>query len=110
MKYLRINLADITGKDADVAGTGNFIHFFIREDLGDKLLPGAYIHKKKIDESWIVIQCENDDRPAAIQGGLEVIGRSKLGRKIRNQANSKLPSTGKYGVYRFVPPKSQGEE
>jgi hypothetical protein len=103
--FLLVNLCDLDYLRMPVFG--NALTLMIREDLGDRLLPGAWIRESgKVDEMYVIVEA-TAERAEAIAGGLEVIGKRKMGRRVRTETRAKVP-TGK--GWRHVPEGEQRGE
>ncbi len=73
---------------------GTMLNLFVNEELGDQRLPGAvYNPKSAVDQLFIVVECQNDARPEAIRDALELIGKEKIGRKIRTRITAGHPTS-----------------
>lgn len=87
--YLWVNLADL-----DVLGSvgclGSPLVFMICEDRGDRLLPGAYAQRERLDEVYVLVEC-TPERCDAIKGGMELVSSRKIGRRIRMRETENLP-------------------
>jgi len=55
---------------------------------------GAYIGKAAVDEMYLVYLVEDDKRVEAMPDMYEMIGKRKLGRKIRTRLTAKIPGAG----------------
>ena len=84
LTYLLINMSDL--ERFDIPGWRRFV----RPELGDKLLDGAYIMGKDLDDAGLAVSC-TDARAAAIIGGLELLSRRKG--KVRCKQVGKLPKS-----------------
>ena len=83
--YLFINVADIS--QAGTTPMGSPILWFVRPELGDKILSQGLYNPDRIDEMFIVIE-SSDDRIKAINDAIGLIGPIKLRRKIRTIVKS----------------------
>ena len=88
---LWVNLSDLV--DVGMASPmGSPLFLMIRADLGDELLPyTVYKPGGAVDRVYFVIQC-TENRAQAIQGGIELIGRCRLGRKVRTRLTRGEPT------------------
>lgn len=95
--YLWVNLPDLS-----VIGTigpfGSPLNMMVQSDLGDELLPGGAYDHNSVDHNYVLVHCA-PERAEAIQGGLEVIGKTKLRRKLRTRITAKLPTNGKWRTF-----------
>jgi hypothetical protein len=90
MMHLWINLMDLDSVGR-VGAFGSPLNLMIRKDLGDELLPGAYYKPSgNLDDNYVVVKT-TDDRAEAIGGALELIGKKKIGRKIRMRTTVNPP-------------------
>lgn len=88
--YLWINLCDLHGIGR-IGGVFSPLKMMVQERLGDKLLDGSFWSAKRaLDDVFVVVEC-TEERSQALQGGLEVIGNRKLGRKIRTRTTKNPP-------------------
>lgn len=87
--YLWVNLSDLSmlGK---IGAFGSPLNLMIRSDLGDELLAGAVLHPNRLDDTFVIVQA-TPERCEAIQGGIELAGERKLGRKIRTRITKNMP-------------------
>jgi hypothetical protein len=94
--FLLVNLTDLDYLRMPVFGSA--LSLMIREDLGDRLHPGAYMRiAGRVDDVVVVVEA-TPERATAIKDALELIGERKIGRKIRTEIRTGLP-TGKNWRY-----------
>lgn len=88
--YLWVNLSDIT-EVGIIYPLGSPLFVMVRPSLGDKLLTYlAYKSGGAVDRIYFVIRC-TEERALAIRDGIELIGRHKLGRKVRTRLTKREP-------------------
>jgi hypothetical protein len=91
--YLLVNLCDLDYVKMPVFG--NALNLMILPEQGDKLLPGALMNTDRVDEMYVVVE-STKERAEAIAGGLEVVGKRKMGRAVRTMTRAKLPTGQKW--------------
>ena len=88
--YLWVNLMDLHSVGT-IGPFGSPLNLMIKQDLGDELLPGAYYQPKgNLDDNYVVVAA-TEDRAKAIGDALEMIGKRKIGRKIRMRTTVNPP-------------------
>jgi len=70
---------------------GSFINLMICPEAGDRLLDGAVMKRGgALDENYIIIET-TQERVDALVPAIELVGRKKIGRKIRTRTTVNLP-------------------
>jgi len=88
--YLWVNLCDLQAIGL-IGGVFSPLKMMVQESLGDRLLDGVFWSvKQAMDNIFVVVEC-TEQRAEDMQGGLEVIGQRKLGRKIRTKTTKRPP-------------------
>ncbi len=88
-KYLLINLYDLSSLGT-VGPLGSPLNLMVRPELGDTLNTNTTIYKGPNADDEFVIFESSQERCLAVQAGLELIGKRKIGRKIRTFLRSRL--------------------
>ena len=88
--YLLVNILDLDllGK---IGPLGSPLNLMIQEHLGDRMLPGGVYSKSRLDDCFFIVEC-TEERATAIEGALHVIGKRKIGRKIRTLQYKNIPN------------------
>jgi hypothetical protein len=97
--YLWVSLPDVCDLSvySPIPDTLNPLDLMVLRELGDDLLPGAYIKREIVlledfaEAAYFVIECSSD-RAAAIKGGMEAIGKRKLGYPARTRTTERPPN------------------
>ena len=86
-QLLLINLCDLS--DLGTLGPlGSPLNLILRPE--DELLPGAYYRRSVLDQNFVVVRT-SPERARLLSEGLNVIGRRKMGRKVRTSMRKRLP-------------------
>ena len=91
--HLAVNLADLSGLGT-LGSLGSPLNLMLREDLGDELLPGAWQPTGGVLDGAVILVRTTRERAEDLMGGLEVVGKRKLGRKLRCSIRKAIPSKG----------------
>ncbi len=88
--YLWVNLPDL-----DLLGSigplGSPLQLLLNDR--DVVLDGGWFGvNKHADEMYIIIEVDDEERADALIGALEVIGKRKIGRRIRTRKTQSLPN------------------
>ena len=94
---LAINLCDLSGLGT-LGPLGSPLNLMLRGDLGDELLPGAWQPTNGVLDGGIVLVRTTPARAEALKGGLEVVGKAKIKRRVRCQVRRQMPDA----HWRFV--------
>ena len=86
--FLWVNLGDLS-EIGSVGGIG-LLHFLVRAESGDVLLPGVAMHEKQTDEAYFLIEC-TDARATIITDALGVIALRKIKRQVRTRTTVNPP-------------------
>lgn len=86
--FLWLNLSDIF-ELGTIDPFGSPLNLLLREG---ELLPGHWSKQGGgVDEAYLVVECVDHSRVAALKDALEVIGKRKLGRKVRTRVTEREP-------------------
>lgn len=86
--FLWLNLSDIF-ELGTIDPLGSPLNLLLREG---ELLPGHWSKRGgDVDEVYLVVECPTYDRIVILKDALEVIGKRKLGRKVRTRVTVRKP-------------------
>lgn len=83
--YLWVNLADLHSVGT-ISGLGSPLNLMLLED--DEM-GGVFSHASKIDEVYVVVYTSRHEE---IKGGLDVLGKRKIGRVVRTRVTKNRPT------------------
>lgn len=92
--HLWINATDLMYPALQIPLVGSVVNLLISTELGDRRLDGTYYKPGgRIDDMFTVFECTDRERAQAIVTALELIGKEKVGHKIRTRTTAGPPTS-----------------
>lgn len=95
--FLLVSMPDLD-KCGNIPLFGSPITFFVRPELGDRLLDTSVYNTERLDEMYCIVET-SPERAEAIAAAITVIGKARIKRSVRTLIKATIPHGSKWIQY-----------